>query len=107
MNRSLIVGAGGHAAVVADGAGLQGKWNVICFNDQRYPGVSQVIGLPVVGDMTSISAPSLLRAFSGSGATSIRTRVLSFSAASQERTSNRDLKIPESIPMALTLSARG
>ena len=56
MTRLVIVGAGGHAAVVAEAARLQGEWDDICFIDQQYPDVSQVIGLPVVGNMTFVAS---------------------------------------------------
>jgi len=50
----VIVGAGGHAAVVAEAAQLQGAWEEICFIDDKYPGVTEIIGLPVVADTSSI-----------------------------------------------------
>ncbi|MDH4023672.1 MAG: acetyltransferase [Gammaproteobacteria bacterium] len=53
----MIVGAGGHAAVVAEAAGLAGIWQDICFVDDRYPDVTEVIGLPVIGDLSALELP--------------------------------------------------
>jgi len=54
MTRLVIVGAGGHAAVVAEAAELEGTWGDICFVDDKYPGLSESIGLPVVGDLSAV-----------------------------------------------------
>ena len=55
MSCLVIVGAGGHAAVVAEAAQLLAAWDEICFIDDKYPDLSQVIGLPVVADMSEIN----------------------------------------------------
>ncbi len=56
MTRLVIVGAGGHAAVVAESAQLQGTWDDICFIDDRYPDLSDIVGLPVVGDLAAVQS---------------------------------------------------
>ena len=56
MTRLVIVGAGGHAAVVAEAAELQGAWDDICFVDDKYPDVDEVLGFPVVGDSSAVHA---------------------------------------------------
>lgn len=53
MTRLVIVGAGGHAAVVAEAAQLEEAWDDICFIDDRYPDLDEIIGLPVVGDLSA------------------------------------------------------
>jgi len=54
MTRLVIVGAGGHAAVVAEAAQLEGAWDDICFIDDKFPNVKNIIGLPVVGDLSAV-----------------------------------------------------
>ena len=54
MTRLLIVGAGGHAAVVAEMAELVGAWEQICFVDNKYPDLTSIIDLPVVGNSSAI-----------------------------------------------------
>ena len=54
MTRLVILGAGGHAAVVAEAAQLEGAWDDICFVDDKYPDVSEIIGLRVVGDLSAV-----------------------------------------------------
>lgn len=54
MTRLVIVGAGGHAAVVAESAQLQGAWDDICFVDDKYPDLTEVIGLPVIDDLAAV-----------------------------------------------------
>ena len=54
MTRLIIVGAGGHAAVVAEAAQLERAWDEICFIDDKYPGTREIIGLPVVGDLSAV-----------------------------------------------------
>jgi sugar O-acyltransferase (sialic acid O-acetyltransferase NeuD family) len=46
--RLLIVGAGGHGAVVAEAA-LAAGWTEIAFFDDRWPGLADTRGLPVIG----------------------------------------------------------
>ena len=54
MTRLVIVGAGGHAAVVAEMAELVGAWEHICFVDDKYPDLTSTIDLPVVGNLSAI-----------------------------------------------------
>ena len=54
MTQLVIVGAGGHAAVVAEAAELVGVWEQICFVDDKYPELSNIIDLPVVGNFSAI-----------------------------------------------------
>lgn len=54
MSSLLIVGAGGHARVVADAALTTGKWQRVCFVDDA-PGASSRLGLPIVGTSTDLS----------------------------------------------------
>ena len=54
MTRLVIVGAGGHAAVVAEAAELEGTWDDICFVDDKYPDLSEIIGLPVIGTLSAV-----------------------------------------------------
>lgn len=49
MNRLLILGAGGHAKVVAETAITVGRWDRIAFLDDRHPALSELLNLPVVG----------------------------------------------------------
>lgn len=53
MTRLVIIGAGGHAAVVAEAAQLEGPWDDICFIDDKYPDLGEILGLPVVGDLSA------------------------------------------------------
>ena len=56
MSRLLIVGAGGHGAVVAEAAAAAGDWERIEFLDDN-PVSSQILGYPVIGtvsDMTTL-----------------------------------------------------
>lgn len=59
MNRLVIVGAGGHAAVVAEAAQLDGIWDDICFVDDKYPDIDEIIGRPVVGDLSAVQKLSV------------------------------------------------
>lgn len=54
MTRLVIVGAGGHAAVVAEAAQLVEAWDDICFIDDKYADLNEIMGLPVVGDLSSV-----------------------------------------------------
>jgi len=54
MTRLIIVGAGGHAAVVAEAAQLAGPWDDICFVDDKYPDIDEIVGFPVVGELSAI-----------------------------------------------------
>jgi len=54
VTRLVIVGAGGHAAVVAEMADLVGAWENICFIDDKYPDLASIIDLPVVGNSSAI-----------------------------------------------------
>jgi sugar O-acyltransferase (sialic acid O-acetyltransferase NeuD family) len=49
MKRLLIIGAGGHGKVVADAALLSG-WDRVAFLDDRASTVTEVLGLPVIGE---------------------------------------------------------
>lgn len=49
MNSLLILGAGGHAKVVAETAMSIGRWARIGFLDDRHPVISELLNLPVVG----------------------------------------------------------
>jgi sugar O-acyltransferase (sialic acid O-acetyltransferase NeuD family) len=49
MNRLLILGAGGHAKVVAETAITVGRWDRIAFLDDRHPALSELLNLPVIG----------------------------------------------------------
>ncbi|OUU01685.1 MAG: hypothetical protein CBB92_03240 [Flammeovirgaceae bacterium TMED32] len=46
----VIVGAGGHGKVVADCARLMDAWSSIRFADDKYPEISQVNGITVIGN---------------------------------------------------------
>lgn len=48
-SRLLIVGAGGHGKVVADAAQESGRWDEIAFLDDRWPDITEVCGLNVIG----------------------------------------------------------
>lgn len=48
MTRLVIVGAGGHGAVVAEAAAEDGRWGEIRFLDDD-PALDTVVGVPVVG----------------------------------------------------------
>lgn len=53
MNHLLIVGAGGHAAVVAEAAELSGQWQCVSLLDDRYPGLDSLDQWPVLGNIDS------------------------------------------------------
>ncbi|KEQ13076.1 acetyltransferase [Endozoicomonas numazuensis] len=48
-NTLLILGAGGHAKVVADCALTTGLWQSVCFLDDRFPMLKKVGCWPVIG----------------------------------------------------------
>ena len=52
MTNLLIIGAGGHGKVVADCAIEQGDWERIAFLDDLYPGLTEVLGCPVLGKLS-------------------------------------------------------
>lgn len=54
MTSLLIVGAGGHARVVADAALTTGNWQRVCFVDDAL-GASSVLALPIVGTSADLS----------------------------------------------------
>jgi hypothetical protein len=54
MSSLLIVGAGGHARVVADAALTMGQWQRVCFVDDS-PGASGGLGLAIVGTSADLS----------------------------------------------------
>jgi sugar O-acyltransferase (sialic acid O-acetyltransferase NeuD family) len=54
MTSLVIVGAGGHAHVVADAALTTGRWQRVCFVDDA-PGASSGMGLPIVGTSADLS----------------------------------------------------
>lgn len=56
MNSLLILGAGGHAKVVAETAITVGRWDRIAFLDDRHPALGEVLNLPVVGRFSDASA---------------------------------------------------
>jgi sugar O-acyltransferase (sialic acid O-acetyltransferase NeuD family) len=53
MTQLLIVGAGGHARVVADAALTTGAWQRVCFVDDS-PAATGSLGLPIVGTSTQL-----------------------------------------------------
>lgn len=53
MKRLLIIGAGGHGKVVADAALLSG-WDRVAFLDDRAGTLTQVLGLPVIGELPAL-----------------------------------------------------
>ena len=52
----LVVGAGGHGKVVADAALATGRWRTVVFVDDRHPGLTEVLGFPVVGPLAALPA---------------------------------------------------
>jgi sugar O-acyltransferase (sialic acid O-acetyltransferase NeuD family) len=54
MTSLLIVGAGGHARVVADAALTTGQWQRVCFVDDAL-GANSVLGLQIVGTSADLS----------------------------------------------------
>ena len=55
MNSTLLIlGAGGHASVVADCSLATGKWSTVAFLDDRYPELDSTNGWPVVGRIADL-----------------------------------------------------
>lgn len=54
--RLLIVGAGGHARVVADAAEVRGSWSAIAFLDDRFPELRASGAWPVLGTLNDFDA---------------------------------------------------
>lgn len=54
--RLVILGAGGHGAVVADCAAESGAFSQVAFLDDRWPGLLDRDGWPVVGRLTSLGS---------------------------------------------------
>jgi len=55
MTRTLwVVGAGGHAGVVADAALAAGRWRELAFFDDRWPQLAAVRHGPVLGPVTAL-----------------------------------------------------
>lgn len=52
----LVLGAGGHGKAVAEAALLSGEWQQIAFVDDRWPGLRETFGWPVVADMASLAS---------------------------------------------------
>ncbi|MDX1722534.1 MAG: acetyltransferase [Pseudomonas sp.] len=52
----LIIGAGGHGKAVAEAALLSGEWQRIAFADDRWPGLSESFGWPVVTNLAGLAA---------------------------------------------------
>lgn len=51
----LIVGAGGHGKAVAEAALLSGACQQACFVDDRWPHVESICGIPVIGNLESLT----------------------------------------------------
>lgn len=56
MRTLLVIGAGGHGKAVAEAALLSGKWQRIAFVDDRWPGLRETFGWPVVADVAGLAA---------------------------------------------------
>ena len=56
MDTLLILGAGGHAKVVADCALATGRWASIAFLDDRYPSLEKVNHWSVIGKASDMKA---------------------------------------------------
>ncbi|SDH16976.1 sugar O-acyltransferase, sialic acid O-acetyltransferase NeuD family [Pseudomonas benzenivorans] len=50
----LILGAGGHGKAVAEAALLSGKWQRVCFADDRWPQLQESFGCPVVASSSTL-----------------------------------------------------
>ena len=61
MKRLIILGAGGHGAVVAEAARLMNRWNDILFLDDDENASQEVLGCPIIGKFEQ------LRKLSGNG----------------------------------------
>ena len=51
----LILGAGGHGKAVAEAALLSGKWQRVCFADDRWPELQETFGCPVVASSSTLA----------------------------------------------------
>ena len=51
----LILGAGGHGKAVAEAALLSGKWQQVCFADDRWPELQESFGCPVVASSSTLT----------------------------------------------------
>ena len=51
----LILGAGGHGKAVAEAALLSGKWQQVCFADDRWPELQESFGCPVVASSSTLA----------------------------------------------------
>jgi sugar O-acyltransferase (sialic acid O-acetyltransferase NeuD family) len=60
----LVWGAGGHEKVVAECAVLTGRFNRIAFIDDRFDGVGEFFGLPVLGSRAALT-PAVVREYRG------------------------------------------
>lgn len=66
MTALIILGAGGHARVIAETALAQGCFSQIAFLDDRVPqhfDQSTVLGFPLLGPLKRVFEPSILQAF--------------------------------------------
>ena len=55
MSKLVILGAGGHGAVVADAAELMQRWSTIVFLDDGLPTEENIVGYAVAGDRSALS----------------------------------------------------
>lgn len=55
-NTLLILGAGGHGRAVAEAALSSGQWQSVRFLDDRWPGLSELYGIPLVGKPDDVTA---------------------------------------------------
>ncbi|GAA5444420.1 putative acetyltransferase EpsM [Microbulbifer sp. NBRC 101763] len=51
----LILGAGGHGKAVAEAAMLSGKWQRVCFADDRWPELEESFGCPVIANSFTLA----------------------------------------------------
>jgi sugar O-acyltransferase (sialic acid O-acetyltransferase NeuD family) len=56
----LVIGAGGHGKAVAEAALLSGEWQRIAFVDDRWPGLRETFGWPVVADVAGLAGAQAL-----------------------------------------------
>lgn len=78
MSRLLILGAGGHGRVVADAALLRGLWTEVAFLDDKYPELTTIDGLPVLGPFSAVGdfAGRYEEAVAAAGDNALRLKVL-------------------------------
>jgi sugar O-acyltransferase (sialic acid O-acetyltransferase NeuD family) len=60
MRTLLVIGAGGHGKAVAEAALLSGEWQRIAFVDDRWPGLRETFGWPVVADVAGLACAQAL-----------------------------------------------